>query len=161
MTRKKLPSISVSDFIENKPPLTIIGDKTIIKTPINDKRIPVMTFLRGLSFKKRMEKIYKKIGCDEAIIGALILSVFCIPRKKKLILMLMPKKAPSNNINQSLPDILCQCFIPHGKNKTAAPKKRINAKVNGGMLIRAYLNIGEAAPQITLVIIKAKTGFIR
>ena len=44
-----------------------------------------------------------------------------------------------------------------GNKISAATKKRQNAKVNGGILVRASLNIGAAAPQIILVMINAKT----
>ena len=41
-----------------------------------------------------------------------------------------------------------------------AKKKRINARVNGGILVRANLKIGAAPPQMIFAIISATTGFI-
>ena len=47
-----------------------------------------------------------------------------------------------------------------GSNIQPAKKKRIKPKVKGGILVRASLNIGAAAPQIIFVIIRAITGFM-
>ena len=48
----------------------------------------------------------------------------------------------------------------NGINIKVGIKNLIKAKVKGGILTNANLKIGEAAPQMTLAIIKAKIGFI-
>ncbi len=105
----------------------------------------------------------KKInsGPVEAIMGALMLGAFCKPKKKKVILTKMPKNEPRAIFNQSLKEIFLRLtFKIKGINRKDAKKNLIKAKVKGGILVRANLKIGEAAPQIALVIIKAKIGFM-
>ena len=101
-----------------------------------------------------------KTGPEEAITGTLILSVFANPKKKKEIFMVIPKKPTSNISSHCLPLSFCHLFKAIGKNINPAKKKRIKAKVKGGILVRANLKIGEAIPQTTLAIINARTGFI-
>jgi len=48
----------------------------------------------------------------------------------------------------------------NGISNKAAKKNRINANVNSGIFSKENLKIGDAAPQITLAIIKARIGFI-
>lgn len=57
-------------------------------------------------------------------------------------------------------DIFFQYIQPKGNKIKPAKKNRIKARVNGGIFCKANLNIGAAAPQIRLVIIRARTGFI-
>ncbi len=94
------------------------------------------------------------------MIGALILVVFASPRKKKEILIEMPKNAAKQILNKSLSVIGFQYLITKGSMIIAEKKKRINARVKGGMLVRANLKIGDAIPQIIFVMIIAKIGFI-
>ena len=94
------------------------------------------------------------------MIGALILSVLTIPKKKKVIFIVIPKNPTSSILKNCFKDSLCQFFIAIGKNIRPAKKKRIKAKVKGGMLVRANLKIGDAIPQMMLAIIRARTGFI-
>jgi hypothetical protein len=56
--------------------------------------------------------------------------------------------------------IFCQYLIAKGTKINPAKKKRIKANVNGGISVRANLKIGEAIPQIMLVMIRARIGFI-
>ena len=102
-----------------------------------------------------------KTGPEEAITGTLILSVFAKPKKKKEIFIVIPKK-PTNNISSHcLAVSFCHLFKAKGKNINPAKKKRINAKVKGGILVKANLKIGLAIPQMMLAMIKARMGFIR
>ena len=107
-----------------------------------------------------IDRIYKKTGPDEAIIGTLILSDLGKPRKKKVIFKKVPTK-PTKKISKNLFfDKNCHFINAIGERIREAKKNLINARVNGGMFFRANLKIGEAAPQIVLAIIKAKIGFI-
>lgn len=88
--------------------------------------------------------------------GALILAVFFNPKKKKVILIKIPKN-PTQKI--SIPFLKLKeekDLHANGKKINEATKNRIKAKVNGGIFCKAYLKIGEAPPQIILLIIKAK-----
>ena len=92
--------------------------------------------------------------------GALILSVFGKAKKKKEIFIVIPKKAPKQISNNCFRVTCCLRESANGRKMKAAKKKRMKASVKGGIFVRATLNIGEAAPQIILVIIRANTGFI-
>src|SRR3989339_116949 len=102
-----------------------------------------------------------KTGPEEAIIGTLILSVFTNPKKKKEIFMVIPKKPTSNISSHCLPLNFCHLFKAIGKNISPAKKKRIKAKVKGGILVRANLKIGEATPQTIFAIINVRIGFMK
>ena len=47
-----------------------------------------------------------------------------------------------------------------GRKIREAKKKRMKARVKGGIFVRAYLKIGDAAPQIVFAIMRAIIGFI-
>jgi hypothetical protein len=78
-----------------------------------------------------------------------------------VILIKIPKKATKKISNHRLEEIFSQFLIANGKKINPAKKKRLKAKVNGGIFSKANLNTGEAAPQIMLVMIKARTGDIK
>jgi len=138
------------------------GIRIINNTPKKAIIIPNKTFNFGFSLRKIIDKINNKIGLEEAITGALILTVLCKPKKKKKILTNTPKKAePIIILTQSPWVILVSSlhFIK-GINNRLAPKNLMKAKVNGGIFSSANLKTGEAAPQIKLAIIRASIGFI-
>ena len=132
----------------------------IASTPMKEIRIPQNTRFRGFSFKKSTERIKRKIGWEEPIIGAFMLFVFGRARKKKEILIVMLKKAPKHISNSCFRVIFNFFKEIKGRKSKAAKKKRMNANVKGGILVSASLKIGEAAPHMILVIMSAKTGFI-
>lgn len=122
--------------------------------------IPKRTFLCIFSFKNITESMNIRSGPVEAITGALILVVFSSPRKKKDIFTVMPKKDATSISIQSfrVSCFMCTSFTK-GRNKSAAKKKRMNARVKGGIFVSEYLNIGAAAPQIILAMISEIMGF--
>ena len=71
----------------------------MIITPIRATIIPKKTFNFGFSLRNSTDKKNIKTGPDEAITGALILSVFCNPKKKKEMFIVTPKK-PTKNISK-------------------------------------------------------------
>lgn len=75
--------------------------------------------------------------------------------------MVTPKKPTKIICQKFFQVILCGLNKTKGIKTNEAKKKRINAKVNGGILVRASLNMGDAAPQMMLAIIKARIGFIK
>ena len=99
-------------------------------------------------------------GPEEAITGTLILSVFANPKKKKEIFIVIPKKPTSNISSHCLALNFCHLFKAIGRNISPAKKKRMKAKVKGGILVRENLKIGLAIPQMMLAMMRAKIGFI-
>lgn len=53
-----------------------------------------------------------------------------------------------------------QCFTMKSKYIVPAKKKRIKARVNGGIFSSENLNMGDAAPQMIFAITSAQKGFI-
>lgn len=89
-----------------------------------------------------------------------MLSVFGRARKKKEMLTVIEKKPPkhiSNNCRQVRVYFLKRI---KGRKSSPAKKNRIKARVKGGMLVRASLKMGAAAPQMIFVIMRATTGFM-
>ncbi len=75
-----------------------------------------------------------------------MLSVFFSPKKKKVILIKIPKKPVKKISNQLLLSIFCRCLKTMGINSKEANRKRIKAKAKGGIYPKANLNIGDAPP---------------
>lgn len=118
------------------------------------------TLSRGRSRKKNIDIKYKKMGDIEAMTGALILFVLGSPKKKKVMLMVTPKNPPrhmSANCRKVSGD---QCFTINKRYIVPAKKKRIKARVKGGMFSSENLKIGDAAPQIMFAMTSAQKGFI-
>lgn len=104
--------------------------------------------------------MYKNIGDIDAITGALILFVFGSPKKKKDILIVTPKNAPIHMRANCLAVRGFQCFTINNMYKVPAKKKRIKARVKGGMFSSENLKTGDAAPQMIFAITSAQKGFI-
>ena len=151
-TKKKLPKTAPLK------PSSKSGRKITTMAPKNPMAVPKATFFLSFSLKKKREPIKRKIGPEVAIIGALMDGARSRPKKKKLILIVIPKRESKSNGPQSLRLIL---RLPEIKgNRISAPiKKRRKAKVKGSILVRDHLKMGEAAPQIMLAKIKAKIAF--
>jgi len=97
------------------------------------------------------------MGPEEAIIGAFIDGANSNPRKKKVIFIVMPKIERRNKFSQSFFSIHSD-FTAKGKSKYEAAKKRKKARVKGVIFCSASLKIGEAAPQMMLATINARTA---
>jgi hypothetical protein len=154
------PSMAVPFWRKVVPWLRKRGERIMNSTPINDVTIPQKTRWRGFSLKKKTESKNKKMGCEDAIMGALILSVFGSAKKKKEMFMVIEKNAPRQISNNCF--FVREYFLNKikGRNNSAAKKKRMKARVNGGIFSNANLKIGAAPPQIMFVMIKATTGFM-
>jgi hypothetical protein len=74
--------------------------------------------------------------------------------------MVMPKNPTKIISSHCFAVSFCHLFNAKGKNISPEKKKRMNANVKGGMLVKANLKIGEAIPQMTLAIMRARIGFI-
>lgn len=89
------------------------------------------------------------------MIGALIDGAYSKPKKKKAILRVMPKN--DNKISLSQSSLSIRKFRKlKGRRISIATKNLKKARVNGGIFCKAILNIGEAAPQIILAIMRAR-----
>ena len=75
----------------------------------------------------------------------------------------IPVSEYQNSLNQCflLSVGIAHCFVAirYTPKKILARKNRQNAKVNGGILVSDHLKIGEAHPQMTLAMIRAKIPF--
>ena len=72
-----------------------MGEKTINNIPMNESTIPKNTRSFGFSFKKTTENKNRNRGPVDAITGALMLSVLWSPKKKKVMLIVIPKNPPA------------------------------------------------------------------
>ncbi len=88
------------------------------------------------------------------MIGAFIDGAYFKPKKKKVILIVIPKKLSKNKSDQSA-FLTLKSLAQKGKSMRVAPKKRKKARVKGGIFWRASLKIGEAAPQMMLAKMRA------
>src|SRR3989344_6972421 len=108
-----------------------VGDMTITNTPKSASSIPEKTFLLGRSCKNKTAIKKSTTGPAVPIIDALILGPCFRPKKKKVMFTTIPKKPVRQTKKKSQNDNLRQVTIAAGKNISAAPTKRISAKVNG------------------------------
>lgn len=67
---------------EPSRPVSIMGWRMIIKTPIKLMSVPIITRLFGFSFKKSIEPIMRNIGAEEPMIGALMLADSSSPKRR-------------------------------------------------------------------------------
>jgi len=97
------------------------------------------------------------MGAPDAITGALIDWVRRSPRKKKMILMVIPERALPSSSHISVDECMRRfAFFRKITSMMRAPiANRQKARVNGGILVRLTLNMGDAAPQMVLAIIRA------
>src|SRR5690606_14601238 len=105
-------------------------------------------------------RTYKISGPSAPIRGALILDAMFNPIKKKETFTVTPQIPPSITCVKCLLFIRCIDFRINGKKSSPAKKKRIKARVKGGISVRAYLKIGEAAPHMRFAKITAKYAVI-
>jgi len=92
------------------------------------------------------------------MIGALIDDASFRPKKKKVILAVIPASVRRTNFPQSFLSI-AKVEQTKGKRIQEAAKKRKKARVKGGIFCKANLKIGAAAPQIRLATIRDSMAF--